>query len=273
MSKARWICIDVESYRTVNPAVIERISEKALNARPAQNTAKAEKERWDTQEGQRERIERAVMTTSCDPLLATPLVFCAKRNGAEVITIDAMERPLGDALVDLADLIMAWCDNETVWTGHAIEGYDLPLIVVQLQRLGLSIPDGLPVYRRGRWSGRVWDTMTNTPCRSPFISLADVCMVYGIAAKGLIWRGEPMTGSRVAEAYETGEYQIIRDYCAQDVIDESALFLAQTCGGTWGIGGRSDATAQALAEIAESTLTPAQKWLSAVPLLRSAGLL
>lgn len=43
-----------------------------------------------------------------------------------------------------------------------------------------------------------------------------------------------MDGSRVGEAFELGEYQIIRDYVKDDVINEEQLYLAMTHNDRWG---------------------------------------
>lgn len=271
--KAKWVVIDIEAYQTTNPTIIERITEQAWNARPNHNTPKEEKLQWDTPESRDRRIASAITKTSLDPLFLEPLVICAKTDDMEMMIFDAMEESVRSAVGIFAEFVNCYCDKGTIFAGHNVEGYDLPLLLMQFQRLGIAPPEVFPTYRRGRWRGNIWDTMGACPGRTPFTSLVDAAMAYGLAAKEMHWKGEPMSGSRVGEAYEAGEYQMIRDYCAQDVRDEANLFLAQTCGGAWGIGSRTDATAEQLTEIAESTLTPAQKWLAATPILQSYGLL
>lgn len=273
MTKAAWFCFDIETRATTSPAIIEQVTRRALEARPANNTLKEEKTAWDTPEGREKRIAAAIAKTAVDPLRAEPLCICVSCAEGEVIVLDGMERPAHKIILEMGDMIAEWCDQDTLFVGHNIEGYDLPLLLTQFQKLRLTPPDAFPTYRRGRWRGNIWDTMGACPVRTPFISLVDVALTYGTSAKGLHWKGEAMTGSRVGEAYEAGEYQLIRDYCAQDVRDETAIFMMQTCGGTWGIGSRMDATAEQLTEIAESALTPAQKWLASVPILQSYGLL
>lgn len=271
--KAPWLCFDIESRATTNPAIIEQVTRRALEARPANNTLKDEKATWDTPEGREKRVAAAIAKTAVDPLLAEPLCICASYLEEEVIVFDGMEQATHKMILEIGYLIAEWCDHDTIFIGHSIEGFDLPLLLAQFQKLRLTPPDAFPTYRRGRWRGNIWDTMGACPGRTPFTSLVDAALAYGTSAKGLHWKGEPMTGSRVGEAYEASEYQLIRDYCVQDVRDETALFMAQTCGGTWGIGSRMDATAEQLTEIAESALTPAQKWLASVPILESYGLL
>lgn len=273
MTKADWFCFDIETRATTRQAIIERITEQAWNARPANNVLREEKATWDTPPGREKRIAMAIAKTAVDPLLAEPLVICASCAEGEVFTMDGIERPTHKMILEMGDLITEWCDRDTLFVGHNIAGFDLGLLLTQFQQYGIEPPEVFPTYRRCRWRGSIFDTMEACPGRAPFISLVDAALAYGTSAKGMRWKGEPMTGSRVGEAYEAGEYQLIRDYCAQDVRDETALFMAQTCGGTWGIGSRLDATAEQLTEIAESTLTPAQKWLAATPILQSCGLL
>lgn len=273
MTKAEWLCFDIETRATTRHAIIERITEQAWNARPLSNTLKEEKELWDTPAGREQRITRAIAKTAVDPLLAEPLCICASCQEGEVIVLDGMERPAHKMILEIGDLIAEWCDRDTLFIGHNIEGFDLQLLLAQLQQYAIVPPQIFPTYRRGRWRGNIWDTMGACPGKTPFISLIDAALAYGFEAKRLMWRGEQMTGARVGEAYAAGDYQIIRDYCCGDVRDETALFLAQTCGGTWGIASRTDATAEQLTELAESALTPAQKWLASVPILQSYGLL
>lgn len=271
--KADWLCFDIETRSTTNQAIIEQITLRVLEARPANNTLKEDKVTWDTPEGREKRIAAAIAKTAVDPLLAEPLCICASCVHGEVIVLDGMERETHKMIFDVADLIAEWCDKETLFVGHNIEGFDLQTLLAQFQKFRLTPPDAFPTYRRSRWRGNIWDTMNACPGRAPFISLADAARAYGTEAKEMHWQGEQMTGARVAEAYAAGEYQVIRDYCVQDVRDETNLFLIQSAGCTYGMTSRTDATAEQLTEIAESTLTPAQKWLSAIPILQSYGLL
>jgi hypothetical protein len=273
MTKAAWICFDVESKATTNQAIIERITTQVREARPANNTAREIKLLWDEPESVRSRVDAAIAKTAVDPLLAEPLCICASCIEGEVRVLDGMEHSVFDMLLDMVELIQQWCDRDTVWVGHSVENFDLPLLLAQLQKNTITPPDIFPTYRRGKWKGNIFDTMGACPSRTPYISLLDASLAYGLTAKGLEWKGERMTGSRVGEAYDSGEFQLIRDYCKQDVLDETALFMVQSCNGSWGLSPRTDTTAEQLKEIAESFLTPAQKWLAAVPILQSYGLL
>lgn len=272
---AKWIVFDIETYRTRNPEILEAITLEALNAMPAQNTAKAIKDIWDTPAGRQGRIDEAVSKTACDPLLAEPLVICADAEGSfggAYECFQAHEIPI--VLRTLAQTMRAYCDKDTVWVGHNIERFDLPLLVTWWQRLGIEIPPCFPVaLPGGRWRGRVFDTMTRTPTRAGYISADNACRAFGIPCKTVLWQDEPMTGVRVSTAYESGEHDLITRYCNQDVSAEKALFLKITQDARWGLWDRVDSTVEQLREIAESDLSAAQKWLAASPVLQSAGLI
>lgn len=273
MTKAPWIVFDIESRATRCPNIIDLLTEQARTAKPNHNTLKELKASWDSPEAIQERIDAAIAKTALDPLHAEVLCICASCLEGEVVVLDGMEQTPHRMLLEMRDLIANDCDRDTLWTGFNIERFDLSLLLVQFQKTGIAPPEFFPTYRRGKWRGNVFDTMSACPGRTPFISLIEASLAYGLIAKSLLWRGERMTGARVGEAYEAGAYQIIRDYCCGDVRDETALFLVQTCGGVWGIQSRTDTTAEQLTEIAESTLTPGQKWTAAMPILQSYGLL
>lgn len=273
MPKANYLVFDIESYKTISPTVIERLTAQARDAKPTTNTLKELKACWDSPEAIQARIEAAIAKTAVDPLLAEPLCICVSCEEGEIVVLDGMERPALKMIVEMGHLIADQCDHDTLWVGHNIEAFDLPLLLVQFQKNGILPPEVFPTYRRGKWRGNIFDTMGACPGRTPFISLIDAAMAYEFRAKTLLWRDAPMTGARIGEAYEAGEFQIIRNYCCNDIRDEQALFRLQTCGGRWGVQNRLDVTAEQLMAIAESALTPSQKWTAAVPILQSYGLL
>lgn len=272
---AKWIVFDIETYHTRNPEILEAITLEALNATPAQNTAKAIKEAWDTAAGRQQRIHEAISKTACDPLLAEPLVICVDAEGSFGGAYECYQaHEISRVLRDFTRNLRAACDKDTVWVGHNIERFDLPLLATWWQRLGIEIPPCFPVaLPGGRWRGRVFDTMTRVPTRTGYISADNACRAFGIPCKTILWNDEPMTGKRVGAAYEAGEHDLITQYCGQDVSAEKALFLKLTQDALWGLWDRVDSTVEQLREIAESELSAAQKWLAASPVLQSAGLL
>lgn len=277
MPKTEYLVFDAEAYRTRNPVLVESISEKARNARPANNTRKDIKAAWDSPEATEERIYKALADTAKDPLRAEVLCICTADQDNYGGVFDAMTQDRRQALVEFAEFIGDTCGPETIFVGHNIIRYDLPLLLVEWQRHGIRAPDCYPVFRRmlgpGRWFGRVFDTLFNTPSAAPFTSMDDACDLYGVVCADVDWQGEPMDGSRVGPAFEAGEFDTILRYCQQDVQGERDLYLAMTFGNTWGVWDTEDPVTAQLSEIAESKLTPAQKWISALPILQSAGLL
>ncbi len=270
---ASWIVLDIESYRTRNERVIAALAEEALNAKPCRNAPKADKERWNSPESRKKRVDDAIEKTAVDPLLAEPLIVCVSVD-EETSEFTAWDGTIRDLMERFAATVARRCNKDTVWAGHNIGGYDLPLLVTWWQRLGMRVPESFPVpMAGGKWRGRIFDTMRRIPTKTGFISADQACSAFDIPCKTVMWKGEPMVGSRVIEAYDAGECGVIAEYCRQDVRAETALFLRLTCGGAWGLWERSDMTAEQLREIAESDLSAAQKWLSAMPLLQSAGLL
>lgn len=270
---AKWIVVDIESYRTRNGHVVDMLAAEALNAEPCRNSPKAEKEKWNTPEAQMGRVNAAIAKTAVDPLLAEPLIVCVSVDG-EPSEATAWDGDICDLMERVQSAVGRCCDRNTVWAGHNIGGFDLPLLATWWQRLKMRIPEGFPVaLAGGKWRGRIFDTMQRVPTKAGFVSAQRACAAFEIPCKTVMWRDEPMSGGRVIDAYEAGEYQIITDYCRQDVRAETELFLRLTQDGSWGLWERADTTVEQLREIAESGLSPAQKWLSAMPLLQSAGLL
>ena len=104
-------------------------------------------------------------------------------------------------------------------------------------------------------------------------NLAAICAAYGLEAKTVQWLGEPMTGARVAAAFEAGEHQLILDYCEQDAIDEYELYKIMTFDDRYGSYNRDNSLSETLAEIDQSELSAALKWQAAKLQLQAAGVI
>lgn len=272
MSKARVIHFDIETYRTTDPALVESILQEAIEKRPAQNTLKELKTLWDTTEAQEARAAEALSKTALDVTMAEVLVVCAMRD--EEYILRATSNGEGDEFELLsyaAATLGLHADADTIWCGHNIEGFDLPILLNRWRRYRITPPEHFPTYA-GRWRGRVYDTMLRIPTKSGFISLNEACARYDISmAKDTMWNGAPMTGARVAEAYEAGEHQLLRDYCAADVAMVCELYSVMTCGGTRGTYGTPDEVAAKVREIEESHLSDGLKAMAIVKVLDNAG--
>lgn len=267
------IIIDAETYPTRSPAVLAEIAHKALSARPAQNTAKTLKERWDTPEGERARVLDAVAKTGLDVVRAEVLCVAVATMGAGPDVITGMsEGGERTAMARLAE-VLSECGPETIWVGHNHARYDLPLFLNRWRAHGIRPPEHYPRWTGSRWLGRVYDTMQHVPSRNGFVSMAAACALVGLEGKSVAWLGEPMSGARVADAYDAGEYDLICEYCAQDVADTRELFKRLTFHGQYGCWQDGADTRQTLAEIRQSDLPPGVKLRAYEMTLQAAGLL
>ena len=225
------IVLDLETYRTRNQDVINRVTNEAIAKRPANNTAAALKQIWDAPEQIERRVNEALNHTAVDVLIAEPLVVCLDIDGTEE-TYDAMKNGETETLTLLSALLNN-ATQHTVWVGHNI-GFDLAVLLNRWRRWRIPISTWFPDYRR-HWRGRIHDTMESTPCMNGLnlVKLETVCEAYGLpAAKSVVWNGSPMEGSRVGDAFRGKQYDLICEYCMADVRATKALYGVQTNGKT-----------------------------------------
>lgn len=243
MSRASLIVLDLETHPTRDPYTLAVLENEARMARPAHNTKVAIKAEWDTQEAEDARAADAVAKSALDTALAELLCVVLAAPGvvdhpAALKAFSAMA-PACDETVCLSELshwLQEHTDHGTVWAGHNIRSFDLQVLLNRWRRHGIRPPDYFPVFRAGRWDGNVYDTMTEFPCKTGFISLSSACRILGLPnAKPLEWNGKPMHGGLVKQVYDAGDYTFLVDYCACDVQAELALYNAMTFEGTWGV--------------------------------------
>lgn len=268
------IFLDAETYPTRSPSVLAEVAHKALASRPAHNTAKSLKERWDTPEGERARVLEAVAKTGLDVVRAEVLCVAVATMDSGPDVLDGTDPAKGERRV-MAKLAEAlWeCGPETIWVGHNHARYDLPLFLNRWRAHGITPPPHYPRWTGSRWIGRVYDTMQHVPSGNGFVSMAAACALVGIEGKSVSWLGEPMNGARVAAAWDAGEYDLICEYCAQDVADNRALFRRLTFDGQYGCWQDGADTRQTLTEIQRSEVPPAFKVRAYELALQAAGLL
>jgi hypothetical protein len=247
---------------------------EAVEKRPAQNTLKELKTLWDTEEAIEARAQKALAQTALDVTLAEVLCVCATADGEPLCGLFAQRpEPIEEFVVleRAAEVLNEFSGPDTIWVGHNIAGFDLPILLNRWRRHRITPPEHFPAYS-GRWMGRVFDSMLRIPTKTGFISLNEACARYGIPMqKDTIWQGEPMTGARVGEAFEAGEYALIAEYCMADVEMVGELYSVMTFGGTRGTYDTSDAVAEHVSEIEASELSPAQKALAIVAILDASG--
>lgn len=268
--KAAVIVFDIETYSTRDPRMIEKIREEAVAKRPAQNTLKELKTQWDTTAARSARGAEAVGKTALNPILASVLCVVYRVYGLSPEPQDYFVDCMADQELrggpnyndhaheaegeNLADLATRWDEiagPETLWVGHNIEGFDLPVLLGAWLRHDIEPPEHFPRMSHGRWFGNIYDTMAHVPNNcAGFVSLDTVCEALHLpAAKGCLWKGEPMTGARVAEAYEAGACELLIEYCAADVAAEARVFERLTNGRLCAPNRRAEAKRAALAPI------------------------
>jgi hypothetical protein len=250
MGTSRYIVLDLETYRTRDLGAITRITQEADGRKAPASASKVEKGLWGTMDARQGRIKEALSKTSTDVTLAEPICVCA-HDGDKLLgflTSDPFISPVPlpfrnfmwhterEMLQNLRDCLDEWTSPETVWVGHNIEGFDLAVLLNRWRRYSITPPAEFPVFRHGRWRGRVYDTMQHIPCGGAgFVSLDDACAMYQVPMRETEWRGKVVDGSLVGEIYESGDILTILEYCGLgDVVSERLLYLTLTGGGMWG---------------------------------------
>lgn len=266
---ARRVHIDIETYRTRNPATIDRLTKLAIEKRPPGNASKADKAAWDLEQAISERIGEALSKTAINPMHAEILVICVKTDAdGSVYDFDAISRGQARALGEFVEYMESTTDENTIWSAFNGKRFDFAVLLNRMIQKRIRPPRHFPVYAGG-WRGRIFDTMERLPTYELFTSFAEACEAYGLECKTTLWKGEPMTGARVAEAYEAGDGDIIIEYCKADVMHEEQLYLAMTHGDEWGTFDAQTDVMTAIAEIADADMPPAHKWAAALPLLKA----
>lgn len=269
-TKASCIVFDIETYSTRDPRLIEEVREEAVQKRPAKNIAKEKKIQWDMEENRAARGAEAVSKTALDPMLASVLCVVYRVYGLspepEDHYIDCMlpddlrggpnenghaYQAEGEWLTELAEQWNSYAGPDTLWVGHNIEGFDLPVLLGAWLRHDIEPPAHFPRLSHGRWRGAIYDTMAHYPNNcAGFVSLDKVSKALGLpTAKHREWDGAPMSGARVAAAYEAGETELIVNYCADDVVAEARVFERLTNGRMYAGNPRTEAKIAALKPI------------------------
>jgi predicted PolB exonuclease-like 3'-5' exonuclease len=264
--------LDIETVSTRNRELRLRVMNDAIEKRPAQNTLKELKVQWDTDEAKEARALEALDKTAVDPLLAEPIVCCFRADGAgcalELYKLEKAE------LVALREVLNDMTGAETIWIGHNVKGFDLPVLLNTWRRHGIAPPDHFPRFRGNRWCGRIYDTMENAPTKTPFESLDGLCQAYGLGSAKCFKtpHGVPMNGGMVGEMYDGGCYAEITAYCETDVEMEEKLYMAMTFEDTWGCFDEESDIVEAIANLqSDESLTDTQKKLHIYTILEKAG--
>ena len=280
-SKARLIVLDIETAPVQSPRIKTRVIQEAISREPASNTRRDIKDAWNTTQAREARGHEAWLKTAVDPLLAVPLCVCVHLDYPDatpnLFTFDFMSDPLSgesDTLESLAEFLSEDSGPASIWIGHNILGFDLPVLLNVWRRTAIKPPAHFPAYGNGRFLGRVYDTMLRIPGKTPFISLNDAAEAYGLGpVKTTMFCGVPMDGSRVFDAFTAGKLQEILDHCANDVLAARELYLVMTSNDTWGTWDLTDAVASQIREIDESGHPESTRALAKIRVLENAGLI
>lgn len=272
MSKAEYIVFDIETYRTTRKDVVEQIAKEAREKRPAKSAAKAVHMAWDTEEESGKRVREALAKTSVDPMFAEIACVSIYCHGDVPITFMAAgdER---DCLLQAREFLAEASDEQTAWVGHNIVGFDIPILVNRWRFHRVPPPPAFPHLVGGRAHGaRVFDTMLRTPARTPFTSLDNACLAYGVELEAPVqFDGREMNGALVGEAVDRGEWDLLRAYCEQDVTVTADLYEAMVGPNRHGSWTRDDTLRAQLEEIEASNLDDAHKAILAVKTIKGAG--
>lgn len=267
----RTIVFDIETYRTTDASVLQRLELEAASKEPNKTATKAVKLAWHTESARNERIREAISKTAVDPMLAEVLCVVASLDGS-LFRFSVESQVEEQMLSKFSERIDAVATPDTIWVGHNIEGFDLPVLLNRFRRYGIAPPRAFPSFVNGRWFGRVFDTMKRIPARTPFISMDAACEAYDVPLEDVQWEGEPMHGGRVAACYEAGDWKTLLRYCEEDVLATGELYGRLTFDDSWGTYPSPNDLKTALEEIdADEALTEAQKALSQKVILKNAG--
>lgn len=103
--------------------------------------------------------------------------------------------------------------HSTTLVGHYISGFDIPFLTKRAIVLGLRLPPSNVWPRDPRpWGKNIADTMHMWAGHSGRVSMNSLCDIFGIDGKG------GLDGSMVADAWRSGEYEKIANYCVDDVV-------------------------------------------------------
>lgn len=99
--------------------------------------------------------------------------------------------------------------------GHNLIGFDLRFIHQRSVMLGVKPPSFIP-FKAKPWDTTVFDTMTEWAGVGNRVSLAKLCKVFGLDAKGSEI-GEEIDGSKVWDFVKDGRIADVAEYCEGDV--------------------------------------------------------
>jgi len=116
---------------------------------------------------------------------------------------------------DLASAYKPNSQTRPIFVGHNILNFDLRFILQRSIILGIKPPMFIP-FKAKPWDDVVFDTMTAWAGTGNRVSMAKLCEVFGIDAKGSEVDGD-IDGSKVWDYVQAGRIDDVATYCAGDV--------------------------------------------------------
>ena len=115
-----------------------------------------------------------------------------------------------------------------VFIGHNIINFDLRFLFQRSVMLGIKPPLIIP-FKAKPWDETVFDTMTAWAGVGNRVSLAKLCKVFDLDAKGTEI-GDEIDGSKVWDFVREGRIEDVAKYCGGDVVRTRAIHKRLTFG-------------------------------------------
>ena len=119
-------------------------------------------------------------------------------------------------------------NQRPVFIGHNIIGFDLRFLFQRSVMLNIKPPMIIP-FKAKPWDDSVFDTMTAWAGVGNRVSLAKLCKVFDLDAKGTEI-GDEIDGSKVWDFVREGRIEDVAKYCGGDVVRTRAIHKRLTFG-------------------------------------------
>lgn len=224
------ICFDIETIPAQKPsdiALIRQESDKEIAAIKAPSNYKDEAKIAEYIAAKKVEIEASFddryRKTSFDGAMGQIVCISVAIDDADPInmyTSDCSESSEHDLISAFYNLIKLSYDpsnqQRPVFIGHNIVGFDLRFLFQRSVMLGIKPPMMIP-FKAKPWDDTVFDTMTAWAGVGNRVSLAKLCTVFGLDAKGSEI-GEEIDGSKVWDFVKAGRVADVSEYCGGDVV-------------------------------------------------------
>jgi hypothetical protein len=228
------LIFDIETTRTTNPAIIERIKEKI---KPPATLKKAEsiQEWWATQAEQAldEKLAQTALNGLQGDVTAIGWHIAVTDSGDDMdYKLVAMEPTisvrdneermtafLGRTYRQMETELAKYFSFRGGWdvrvSGHNVTAFDLPFMRQQSLRYNVRHMRFFPRHR-----DYIFDTMTELAGYKEFISLQDAAITLGIP-----WDKDSIPGSDIPKAWDEGNHEAVIRHLRNDVNVTAAIAL------------------------------------------------